>query len=575
MDAGHGLQDGVVRVKFQHPLGLRHGLVHGLHDALHVGVHAVLLGYQAAGAVGQAVGEAHLLDLVLQPVGNQRDQVGKLLLGLFPLLLLLLLLLFTVQADIAAVDRLERLLLVLGQGLYDPLIHRVGHEQYLKALGAEGLQMGRLLQGFTAHAGDEVDLLLPLRHPGDILLQRNEGARLGSRALEQHQILEFLLVGIIEMDALLDDLAKLLPEGDVFGEGLLLDLGQRRQDLADQPFLDALDLHVFLQDLAGDVQRQVAGIHHTFDKAQVVGNQLLALVGDEDAFDVQLQTLLAVGHEHVEGLLGRQIEQGLEFAGTLGREVDRAEGGLKVMGDMLVEFAVLLFGHLALGACPDGLHGVEDLLLGGLDLAGPLDLLAVHTFGHFTTGDVHHHRVLDVIGVLLDDGADLPLVQVALELVLQVQHDLGPALLAAAFLDRVGAVTGGFPEAPLLCRAPLAGRQGHPVGDHEGGIEADAELADQFRVVGGSLVLQGLHEGLGAGAGDGADVLLDLGLAHADAVVADGQGAGFLIGNQLDLPVAVAFQQGFVGVGLEADLVNGVGSVGDQLPQEDIAVGVQ
>ena len=164
----------------------------------------------------------------------------------------------------------------------------------------------------------------------------------------------------------------------------------------------------------------------------------------------------------------------------------------------------------------------------------------------------------------------------SLHLLFQVQDDVGAARLLFALLDGVAAVAGRFPAGSRSpCLPPLAGDERDPVGHHEGGVEADAELADQLRVVLDGFLLQALHEGAGAGAGDGADVLLHLGDRHADAVVADGEGAGPLVGDDLDLPVAVPLQKRFAGVGFEADLVDGVGGVGDQFPQEDVLVGVE
>src|SRR5699024_11432521 len=62
------------------------------------------------------------------------------------------------------------------------------------------------------------------------------------------------------------------------------------------------------------------------------------------------------------------------------------------------------------------------------------------------------------------------------------------------------------------------------VGHHEGRIEAHAELPDQTRV-GLLLAAHGFQEATRAGAGDGADVGHDVIAAHADAIVADGDGA--------------------------------------------------
>ena len=70
---------------------------------------------------------------------------------------------------------------------------------------------------------------------------------------------------------------------------------------------------------------------------------------------------------------------------------------------------------------------------------------------------------------------------------------------------------------------------------------------------------------------DGAEVFDQLLAIHADAVVGDGQRAGLVVGGDADLALA-----GELGVrqGQETPLVEGVGGIGDQLAQEDLAVGV-
>ena len=77
-----------------------------------------------------------------------------------------------------------------------------------------------------------------------------------------------------------------------------------------------------------------------------------------------------------------------------------------------------------------------------------------------------------------------------------------------------------------------------------------------------------------AGARDGAEVALQLLLGHADAVVGDGEGARFLVGGEEDLEVLAPQLDGVVGEGLVGQLVHRVAGVGDQLPQEDLLVGV-
>lgn len=66
------------------------------------------------------------------------------------------------------------------------------------------------------------------------------------------------------------------------------------------------------------------------------------------------------------------------------------------------------------------------------------------------------------------------------------------------------------------------------VGDDEGAVETDAELADQVRIL--LLVArQVLQEVGGPGLGDGAQVSHHILAAHADAVVFQGDGVGFLV----------------------------------------------
>ena len=80
---------------------------------------------------------------------------------------------------------------------------------------------------------------------------------------------------------------------------------------------------------------------------------------------------------------------------------------------------------------------------------------------------------------------------------------------------------------------------------------------------------------LRAGVGDGADVLLNFLRIHANAVVADGQGPGILVHDELDLPVRVVLENRRVLQRLESRAVNRVGRVGDELPQKNLLVGVK
>jgi hypothetical protein len=109
-------------------------------------------------------------------------------------------------------------------------------------------------------------------------------------------------------------------------------------------------------------------------------------------------------------------------------------------------------------------------------------------------------------------------------------------------------------------------------GDHERGVEAHAELADDVDVI-ALRGLFGLLELQAVGMGDGAQVLLQLVGVHADAVVGHRDGAGVLVEEtrifSSSLPSWICGRQA-----LEVQLVLGVGRVRDQLAQEDLAVRV-
>jgi hypothetical protein len=151
------------------------------------------------------------------------------------------------------------------------------------------------------------------------------------------------------------------------------------------------------------------------------------------------------------------------------------------------------------------------------------------------------------VGVPLDDLSVLELGGVVEHVVvgvdrLQVQGDRGALGCVGGFVDPVGVLPGGLPPGPALL-AGATGDEGDFVGDHERGVEPDAELPDQrLRALG---VLGGLERGeqvRGAGSGDRADQVDHLAAGHADS---------------------------------EAGFVQGVGGVGDQLAQEHVLVRVQ
>ena len=268
-------------------------------------------------------------------------------------------------------------------------------------------------------------------------------------------------------------------------------------------------------------------------------------------------------------------EQGVVVRGALGA-ADDDPGGVGVVVELiLIEAGVLLVGDFTLLLLPDGYHAVQGLQLG---VSLPLGLVVLGLgvgFGLLTALlPLHLDGVADIVAVLLDDGHDAILVEevvvvVGLGVGLDVEDDVGARRLLLGRLQLIAVRTAGLPL-PCLVGAVGLGDDRHLVGHHEGGVEADAELADDVDV----LVLVVLLEVEGAGVGDGAEVLLQLLLRHADAVIGDGKGAAVLVAGEQDAEIAFVHADGGVGQALIIQLVDGVRSVGDQLPQEDLLVGV-
>ena len=155
-------------------------------------------------------------------------------------------------------------------------------------------------------------------------------------------------------------------------------------------------------------------------------------------------------------------------------------------------------------------------------------------------------------------------------------HDhVGADGLLLGGVHRIAVDAGGLPAERLVGAIGLRD-DGDAVGDHERAVEADAELTDD--VDGGVLLLLLLESVLElqrAGARDDAEVVFQLLLRHADAVVGDGDEAVFLVDGDADAEVSALHADVLVRERAVAELVDRVGRVGDDLTQEDLLVRVE
>src|SRR5258707_1335310 len=74
---------------------------------------------------------------------------------------------------------------------------------------------------------------------------------------------------------------------------------------------------------------------------------------------------------------------------------------------------------------------------------------------------------------------------------------------------------------------------------------------------------------------DGAEVFDHLVAVHADACIADGNGAGFFVYGNMDGEFSVRVDDIGVGQQLELEAVERVGCIRDQLAQENLAVCIE
>ena len=149
-----------------------------------------------------------------------------------------------------------------------------------------------------------------------------------------------------------------------------------------------------LEGFTGDVQRQVLRVDNALDEVEVLRDKVLTVIHNENAADVKLDVVaFLLCFEEIEGrtkelnqesrnntdgcyLPFGNVQDGLELKLTLNREVLDSKVLLPVVGERLVESAVLISGNILRVTRPDGLCLVE-FLVGGLHL---LDLLGLLLF---------------------------------------------------------------------------------------------------------------------------------------------------------------------------------------------------
>ena len=291
---------------------------------------------------------------------------------------------------------------VLTHSLERELIHILRQQQHVIAAVEHALYHGHLGQALARVTGGVVDGLLILGHALGILGQGNHLLFLGRP--EQQQVGELIgLHAIARVDAVLKAAAKVLKELLVGLAVVVTHILKVSGDLLFHTLGDGLELTVLLQRLARDVKRHVGGIHDAADKVVVVGQQVVALLHDQDIGAVERQTLLVILAVQIERRAARHKQQGVILERALGMEADGARRIVKVVERGLVELVVVLLLDIGAALFPDRRHGVDGLellvvlVLGRVVIASILGLGLLAALGHH-----HLDRVTHIVTVLLN-----------------------------------------------------------------------------------------------------------------------------------------------------------------------------
>jgi len=132
---------------------------------------------------------------------------------------------------------------------------------------------------------------------GSLLIKRLGG-------VETEIFREFAAVLCILMDTELNVLAKGLPELVII-VFVLSDLTNKVECLLDKILANDLQNLILLKSLTGNVEWKILRINDTLDKVKVLGDELLAVVHDEDTADIELDVVTLL-------LLFEKIERSTE-----------------------------------------------------------------------------------------------------------------------------------------------------------------------------------------------------------------------------------------------------------------------
>ncbi|MNJ28626.1 hypothetical protein D3C77_231700 [compost metagenome] len=152
-----------------------------------------------------------------------------------------------------------------------------------------------------------------------------------------------------------------------------------------------------LQQLSGNVERQILGIDHPFDKSEVIRQQVAAFFHDQHAIGIQLQSFLILLRVVIKRSVLRNEQDRIVYDCAVRANMDMLKRLVEAIALLVVEVLVVLLGQLVFIFSPNRHHAVDRLLfLIFLELV-------LRAFLRALSAHVHLNWITDEIGVLFDD----------------------------------------------------------------------------------------------------------------------------------------------------------------------------
>ncbi len=418
---------------------------------------------------------------------------------------------------------------------------------------------------------------MPFAHALNVFVQGRE-LRIVVRRSREYEVEDAVFLLVEDQQSFFEHRTEFAPELQVLLFIVLSQGLQGLEHLLDEVLPDRLNLAVLLKHFAGHVEGDVFRVYNAAHKAQIFGDKIATLIHDEDASHIELDT--SVRHFSVVEVVGRDRrnkEQGLRFEVALHLARDAQQRLLEVVADVLVELFVFLVGHVAVGTRPNRLHRVQRFVC-SVFLFG-LFIRALFARGLRRANDFELDRIGDKVGILLHRLTHDPFVGEVLKAVVRIagferKRDGRSRAVAFGGFNAVAPPAVTLPK-HRFCIASLAREHSNLVGGHEGGVEADAKLADQL----GGITLTArtfelFEKFSGARLCERAEVRDHIVAVHPDAVVHNRERSRFGVCDELDTQL-VRRQKLGLDHPFETHLVDGVTGVRDQFAEEHFFVGIE